>query len=104
MKFSLGVVSAALFSLGALAQGVQKISHAEVTSLLSKFNCKISAPGVNGGAGQQCMNGLVETLLIAQGKIYIDGAKEQIEAAYPKIKQAFPAAVLTPSFKVVIPL
>ena len=102
MKIRLVAIGAVLFSFGALAEEVQKISHAEVTSLLSKFSCKVSAPGVNGGAGQQCMNGLVETLVIAQGKIYLEGDKEKIEAAYPKIKLAFPAAVLTPTSKVVL--
>jgi hypothetical protein len=104
MKISLSVIGAALLSLGTLAQGAQEMSHAEVTSLLSTFSCKVSAPGVNGGAGQQCMNGLVETVVIAQRKIYVEGAKEKIVIAYPKIKQAFPAAVLTPSSIVVIPL
>ena len=104
MRFAFAAIAAVLFPWGVMAQGTQEIPPTQVMSLLSKFSCKVSAPGINGGAGQQCVNGQVETVVIAQGKIYLEGAKEKIEAAYPKIKQVFPAAVLTSNSIVVIPL
>jgi hypothetical protein len=92
VKLKIALLIACALPAFSHAQGTQTITKDQVTALLAKFNCKVSAPGVNGGAGENCLNGQALAVVVTPKAILIETSTNQSDAAYTSIKGMFPNA------------
>ena len=65
-------------------------------AVIKKADCLKSAVHTSGGAGTMCLNGLVTSLVVAQGKAMFESSSpKSADEALVKAKGIFPAAEFT---------
>lgn len=65
-------------------------------NLINKLGCKTSGGNVTGGVGKICLNGLVDSVVVAQGKAMFESTSPKAaEEAVTQVKAIFPNAEVT---------
>ena len=87
------------------AQEAGSMAASQVSSVLERFQCEKKGAGLNGGAGELCLGGLINAVVVAQQKVILnDASQTNVAAAYKKVKSMFPNAILQNNTTIVIPL